>query len=510
MTADADTIEVKIDDPDWSALVSAALLGTERTGGTAPIPAAVAGLVAGADTEQAILAAAASMAVRRRAGRTTSLDQAPLPLPAEPDPRPQLAGPPARYVGLAFEERPSLAPEVLELVRGTGRRLPDEWLPDVMALAARTDDADTALLDLGGTRAAWLARSFPDIAGDVWWGIGEDWEEAWAAATSGAARAALVRRCRERDLASRPTIPGGPLVGDRDRGTSSHPRRRRDGPRSGRRGLPRRATRGSAGGRPAHRRRTPGPAIGIGADSSAGRRGTAPAGNRRTRPQELEGLPADHVGGVRGAGLYRPAGARIRGAGVAPPLDPCPHPSRAMDSMAPGRCTGSRRPGHTIGRGTPADRGLDGGDRQVRGPGVGRGHPAQQGGPDQGLCQRRPGSGQTIDGRACTCRRGLGRRLDPSLLAGLAAAVPAPWPKALGDAVLSAARSAGREQYPGADLYELVRAAALRLPPDRADELEAVASFKDELRPALADAIETIRLRARIHEAFAAVPPLTA
>ena len=132
VTADADTIEVKIDDPDWSALVSAALLGTERTGGNAPIPTAVAGLVAGADTEQAILAAAASMAVRRRAGRTTTLDQAPMPLPAEPDPRPQLAGPPARYVGLAFEERPSLAPEVLELVRRTGRRLPDEWLPELM------------------------------------------------------------------------------------------------------------------------------------------------------------------------------------------------------------------------------------------------------------------------------------------------------------------------------------------------------------------------------------------
>ena len=185
--------------------------------------------------------------------------------------------------------------------------------------------------------------------------------------------------------APRPTIPGGPLVGDRDRGTSSHPRRRRDGPRSGRRGLPRRATRGSAGGRPAHRRRTPGPAPGIGADSSAGRRGTAPAGDRRARPQELEGLPADPVGGVRSAGLHRPAGVRVRGARVAPPLGPRPHPSRAMDRMAPGRCAGSRRPGHTIGRGPPADRGLDGGDRPVRGPGVGRGHPAQQGGPDQGL-----------------------------------------------------------------------------------------------------------------------------
>ena len=200
VTAEPDTIELKIDDPDWSALVSAALLGTERTGGTAPIPAAVAALVAGADTEQAILAAAASMAVRRRAGRTTSLDQAALPLPAEPDPRPQLSGPPARYVGLAFEERPSLVPEVLELVRRTGRRLPDEWLPDLMGFAARTDQADSALVDLGGTRAAWLARSVPDTAGDAWWGIGEDWEEAWAATATGAARASLVRRFRERDL----------------------------------------------------------------------------------------------------------------------------------------------------------------------------------------------------------------------------------------------------------------------------------------------------------------------
>jgi hypothetical protein len=43
----------------------------------------------------------------------------------------------------------------------------------------------------------------------------------------------------------------------------------------------------------------------------------------------------------------------------------------------------------------------------------------------------------------------------------------------------------------------------LRLPPDQADELHAVATYKDELRPALIDVIETIRLRARIHEAFA-------
>jgi hypothetical protein len=96
--------------------------------------------------------------------------------------------------------------------------------------------------------------------------------------------------------------------------------------------------------------------------------------------------------------------------------------------------------------------------------------------------------------------------LEPALFAGLAAAVPAPWPSPLADAVLEIASFVGKEQFPGPGLYELVRAAALRLQPDRADDLTAVASYKDELRPALIDVVETIRLRARIREAFAAVP----
>ena len=161
VTTDTEALDVKIDDPEWSALVSAALLGTERTGGNAPIPATVAGLVAGADTEQAILVAAGSMAVRRRAGRATTVDEAPIPAAAEPDARPQLTGAAARYVGIGFDERPSLAPEILELVRATGRRLPDEWLPDLMALAKRADDADRL------RRARWEPRGLacPDTSG---------------------------------------------------------------------------------------------------------------------------------------------------------------------------------------------------------------------------------------------------------------------------------------------------------------------------------------------------------
>ena len=84
-------------------------------------------------------------------------------------------------------------------MRATGRRLPDEWLPHLMALARRADDA-AAYVELGGTRAAWLARTLPELAGDVWWGTGEDWDEAWAATETGAAKAAVVRRIRQSDL----------------------------------------------------------------------------------------------------------------------------------------------------------------------------------------------------------------------------------------------------------------------------------------------------------------------
>jgi hypothetical protein len=74
--------------------------------------------------------------------------------------------------------------------------------------------------------------------------------------------------------------------------------------------------------------------------------------------------------------------------------------------------------------------------------------------------------------------------------------------------VLDVAGAIGSEQFPAGAFYELVRTAALRLPPNREDDLTAVASYRDELRPSLTDAVETIRLRLRMYEAFAAVPPL--
>jgi Family of unknown function (DUF5691)/SWIM zinc finger len=509
VTAEADTSEVKIDDPEWTALVSAALLGTERTGGSAPIPTSVADLVAEADAEGAILSAAASMAVRRRAGRTTTLDQAPLPPPAELDPRPQLTGSPARYVGLAFEERPSLAPEILELVRRTGRRLPDEWLPDLMALANRIDFEDAGILDLGGNRAAWLARSLPELAGDTWWGMDQDWDEAWAAARTGAARAALMRRLRQVDLPrARQSLADWWLgIASEDRArilaaveTGLDPTdepflaqaledRRADVRRTAARllvlipdsALARRLEDAArpllaSGGlvRKSLKVSLPTPSEEFETLGVAGR--PAPGYGERAwllrsilahiRPERwTEWLQTDAAGLVEQAARSDEARPLIEGwiEATARFRDPMWAAAILRSKVVPTKV--SMNIGTVLDGLPPAERGL-----------------------------------AVADAFAVH---------DPALLAGLAAAVPAPWPKALGDAVLTAARGIGQDQYPAPGFYDLVRGAALRLPPDRADELEAVASFKGEFRPALIDVIETTRLRARIHQAFAAVPPLS-
>jgi hypothetical protein len=506
VTTDTDTSEVRFDDPDWSALVSAALLGTERTGGNAPIPAAVASLVGGSDTEQAILSAAASMAVRRRAGRTTTLDHAPLPPPAELDPRPQLTGPAARYVGLAFEERPSLAPEVLELVRKTGRRLPDEWLPDLMAMANRIDQADAAVLDLGGNRAAWLARSLPELAGDTWWGMDQDYDEAWAAARTGAAKAAVVRRLRQLDLprAREALARWWASMPSEERARTLVAIEARIEPAD------EPFLTEALADRRADVRRTAAGLLVLLPDSALTRRiedearpllatgGLVRKSLKVTLPSPSESFAALGFGGRPEAGygerawLLRSLLAHVRPARWsewlrvhAPDLVDQAARSDEARPLLEGWILATARFGDPVWA-----------SAILSGPAV--------------RSKVMLNVGQALDGLASADRARVvaetAGAVDPVMLASFAAGIPATWPRPLADAVLEMARFVGQEQYPGPGLYDLVRAAALRLPPDRADDLTKVASYKAELRPALTDVVETIRLRARIHEAFAAVP----
>jgi Family of unknown function (DUF5691)/SWIM zinc finger len=504
VTTDAEGKDVKVDDPEWSALVSAALLGTERTGGNAPIPQAVAGLVAGADTEQAILVAAGSMAVRRRAGGTTTVDETPSPQSAEPDTRPPITGDAARYVALAFDELPSLVPEILDLVRATGRRLPDEWLPNLMGLAKRADDAD-AYIELGGARAAWLARTFPELAGDMSWATGEGWDEAWAATETGAAKAAVVRRTRQSDLprargalatwwASIPSPERARVLEAVEARIESA-----DEPF-----LAEALTDGRA-----DVRRTAAGLLVLLPDSALTRRiedevkpllasgGLVRKSLKVTLPSGSEELAALGFGGRPEAGygerawLLRSLLGHVRPARWsewlrvdAPGLVDQASRSDEARPLLEGWIAATARFGDPVWA-----------SAILSSPAV--------------RSKVMLNVGQVLDGltrpeRARVVAETAGA-VDPVMLASFAARVPAPWPRPLADAVLEMARFVGQEQYPGPGLYDLVRAAALRMEPDRADELTKVSSYKDELRPALTDVVETIRLRARIHEAFAAV-----
>jgi Family of unknown function (DUF5691)/SWIM zinc finger len=506
VTTDTEGLEVKIDDPEWSALVSAALLGTERTGGSAPMPATVAGLVARADTEGSILVAAGSMAVRRRAGRMTTLDEAPIAPAAEPDARPQLTGAAARYVGIGFDERPSLAPEILELVRATSRRLPDEWLPDLMALARRTDDPAT-YVELGGTRAAWFAGTLPDLAGDLWWGTGKDWDDAWAAARTGAARAAVVRRLRVLDLprAREALANWWASIPSDDRARTLEAVEERLEPAD----EPFLAE--ALTDRRADVRRTAASLLVQLPDSVLTRRIEdeakpllATGGLVRKSLKATLPVPSEEFEALGFAG--RPASGYGERAWLLRSLVAHVHPDRWTEWLRVD-------PAGLVDQATRSEEARPLLEGWIEGSARFRDR-AWAAAILQNPAVRTKvmlNVGRALEGlapadRASVVAESVGA-IDPVMLASFAASIPAPWPRPLADAVLAIARFVGQEQFPGPGLYELVRAAALRLPPGYEDELTAVASYKDELRPALTDVVETIRLRARIHEAFAAVTP---
>ncbi len=169
----------------WHDLVTASLIGTERTG--VP-PVGIPGLPsAGDDTGDpaaVLLDRAALLTAARRAGRRPDRAE-PLPV-CEPDPRPAV-GPAAagRLARLLSREHPDLLTEWLTAVAARDLRIPPQLLPALLDQARRGWPADPGLprlvADAGGPRAAWLAGLNPDWAfaaapapaGDDAWRLGD-------------------------------------------------------------------------------------------------------------------------------------------------------------------------------------------------------------------------------------------------------------------------------------------------------------------------------------------------
>jgi Family of unknown function (DUF5691) len=150
----------------WQDLVTASLIGTERTGVPAvadpglPIrPEGVPG-----DPVTLLLDRAALLTVARRGGRPAG--HAEPPAAAEPDPVPA-ASPAAgrRLARMLGGEHPDLLAEWLTAAVARDRRVPAHLLPALLDRARRVSPSDPELRRLsaeaGGSRARWLAGLNP-------------------------------------------------------------------------------------------------------------------------------------------------------------------------------------------------------------------------------------------------------------------------------------------------------------------------------------------------------------
>ncbi|MCA3241702.1 MAG: hypothetical protein ING89_10420 [Rubrivivax sp.] len=185
----------------WSPLLPAALVGTDRhTGAWPPMggwPPDVAALVHEAASAparaEALLRAAAVLAVTQAASEFGQPWTTALPAPATPDAHP--AAPADALLGwLLHEGPPRVQHELLAVWAARGQRLPEAWLPAALELGRRSIALRAPVAAVLGTRGHWLAAQRDDWR----WAAGSeqaDDEARWAEGTL-EQRSALLRRER--------------------------------------------------------------------------------------------------------------------------------------------------------------------------------------------------------------------------------------------------------------------------------------------------------------------------
>lgn len=147
----------------WQALVSCALLGTERQA-----PPALAGDDAlgrllgqldGTDREGDLLRAAGVVALWQRAGQELLDDRQPCPPASAADSVPVCGVRAARHLERLLQgQNVELLPEWLEQLAAVGRRVPAALLPALLDVGARQMDVQPLLPAVLGERGDWLAR----------------------------------------------------------------------------------------------------------------------------------------------------------------------------------------------------------------------------------------------------------------------------------------------------------------------------------------------------------------
>lgn len=183
----------------WEALVTAALLGTERQ---AFIPPAEAGLLGEslsrldtANPEAALLSAAAAVSLHQQVGHLPAIARQPLPTACDLDDLPRCSAQANHHLSLMLSgEYAKVLPEWLAAVAAVGQRVPELNLPALLDLGQRKTDLQLAIAAVLGKRGQWLAAQNPD------WNFvtGTEDDASWETGNR-AARKTVLNRWRSQD-----------------------------------------------------------------------------------------------------------------------------------------------------------------------------------------------------------------------------------------------------------------------------------------------------------------------
>lgn len=183
----------------WEALITAALLGTERQAFTSPAEVGLLGELLSrldvATPEAALLSAAAAVSLHQQVGQLPAITRQPLPTACDLDDLPRCSAQANHHLSLMLSgEYAKVLPEWLAAVAAAGKRVPELNLPALLDLGQRKTDLKPTIAAVLGKRGQWLAAQNPD-----WnFATGTEADASWETGNR-AARKAVLSRWRSQD-----------------------------------------------------------------------------------------------------------------------------------------------------------------------------------------------------------------------------------------------------------------------------------------------------------------------
>ena len=149
----------------WQSWIGTALIGTGRQTPTLPQAddplTTVLGQLNWSQPEQALLGAAATIAVHQRVGQKPLTETLPLVEPCPLDDLPICSALTTRHLQVALAAHPKVMTELLTLMATAGQRIPAPWLPKLLDFGLQNPHLRPQIAAVLGRRGQWLATQNP-------------------------------------------------------------------------------------------------------------------------------------------------------------------------------------------------------------------------------------------------------------------------------------------------------------------------------------------------------------